>query len=64
MSVEARAAGPRAGRGAISNWKIGRNFEYFNSREDFMPAKTEFVRWFVSAAVNGSLEVVYAALSY
>ena len=50
--------------GVGSNWKIGRNFEYFNSREDFMPAKTEFVRWFVSAAVNGSLEVVYAGFSY
>mmetsp|Transcript_6847 Transcript_6847/g.10785 ORF Transcript_6847/g.10785 Transcript_6847/m.10785 type:complete len:212 (+) Transcript_6847:182-817(+) len=33
--------------GSASNWKIGRNFEYFNSAEDFLPAKTGFVVWII-----------------
>ena len=36
---------------------MGRNWEYFNSREDFMPAKTHFVQWFVASAIKGDLEV-------
>jgi len=40
-----------------SNWKIGRGFEYFNSAEDFMPAKTAYVQWLVSSAMSGALQV-------
>jgi hypothetical protein len=43
--------------GSASNWKIGRNLEYFNSGEDFMPAKTRFVEWFVSSAIKGHLKI-------
>lgn len=43
--------------GSASNWKIGMGFEYFNSGEDFLPDKTEFVKWFVDSAIDGSLQV-------
>ena len=43
--------------GSASNWKVGRGFEYFNSAEDFLPAKTAFVVWFVESALNSSLEM-------
>jgi hypothetical protein len=44
-------------RPCFSAGQEGRNFEYFNSPEDFQPQKTRFMREFVHGCMNGTYTV-------